>query len=58
MKRYLFKNDGFILPFLLSILFVYSAFLSFYLVQYSYKIKIYNHLEEYYKNEIKIILNK
>nr|WP_263313184.1 hypothetical protein [Mammaliicoccus sp. Marseille-Q6498] len=58
MKKYTFNNKGFILPFLLGMLFLYSTFLSFYLVQYSYKLRIYNNLEQYYKQEIKILLNK
>ncbi|HCN60471.1 hypothetical protein BUY93_12420 [Mammaliicoccus fleurettii] len=57
MKKFIFKNEGFILPFVLGILFIYSAFLSFYLVQYSYKLNIYHNLEQYYQREIKIILN-
>ncbi|GGH97835.1 hypothetical protein BU075_04405 [Mammaliicoccus vitulinus] len=58
MKKFLSNEHGFLLPFLLGILFIYSAFLSFYLVQYSYKLNIYHNLEQYYQQEIKIMINK
>ncbi|GGI39992.1 hypothetical protein GCM10010896_06140 [Mammaliicoccus stepanovicii] len=58
MKKFIYSNKGYVLPFLLAILVLYSSFLSFYLVQYSYKLRIYNNLEKYYIQEIKNVLVK
>jgi len=58
MKKFISNDAGFILPLLLVILFIYSSFLSFYLVQYSFKLNTYHNLEQYYIREIKIMINK
>jgi len=58
MKKFISNDAGFILPLLLGILFIYSSFLSFHLVQYSFKLNTYHNLEQYYIREIKIMINK
>lgn len=58
MKKFISNDAGFILTLLLGILFIYSSFLSFYLVQYSFKLNTYHNLEQYYIREIKIMINK
>ncbi|WP_323704766.1 hypothetical protein [Mammaliicoccus sp. Dog046] len=58
MKKFIFNQDGFILPFLLCVLFIYSAFISYYLVQYHYKLMTYRNLEDYYQSEIKLLMDK
>ncbi|BBD86329.1 Uncharacterised protein [Staphylococcus argenteus] len=58
IKYYRLQQNGYVTPFLLMLTAIYFAIFTFYISQYSLKLKTLHNLESDYKNKIVMLLKE
>ncbi|AVQ36110.1 hypothetical protein BUZ59_09770 [Staphylococcus kloosii] len=51
-KHYIFKGNGYFYPFVMSFFMLYLFLISFYIINYSLKLKTLSNINDYYDNQI------
>lgn len=57
-KRFTYKIDAFISPFIASMVMLYFSQISFYTLQYTLKLTTLHHIESYYDKQIETHIKK